>query len=118
MPNKYLKNPKEFHEIIKMLFYLADHIAAYKMSNADRTKAEKERRVYESNQSKDERKKEQSVRLINLRLFFVNAFLFRKFNVNFRKRKIPVLPPKRKLTKRMIPRRRCKKKLLKPISLL
>jgi len=60
MPNKYLKNPQEFHEIIKMLFYLADHIAAYKMSNADRTKAEKERKVYESNQSKEERKKEQS----------------------------------------------------------
>jgi len=92
---------------------LADHIAAYKMSNADRTKAEKERKVYESNQSKEERKKEQSVRLIGLKIC-VDDFI-RKFNVNFRKRKKPA--PKRKPTKRMIPRRRCKKKLLKRISL-
>jgi len=60
MPTRYLKNPAEFHNIIKTLFYLADHIAAYKMSNTDRTKAEKERKVYEEKQAKEERRGKQS----------------------------------------------------------
>jgi len=56
VPKSYLNNPKEFHTVIKMLLHLADQLPNYKMSQAERLKAEKERQIFENLKAKEDQK--------------------------------------------------------------
>jgi len=61
VPKEYLKNPREIQVLIKMLLYLADNLNHFKMSNATRAKAEKERQIYENTKTKELQKEKQEV---------------------------------------------------------
>lgn len=66
VPSGHLKNPSEFHTVLKMLFYLTDQVAGFKMSGANRTRAEKERLAYENLRTKESQKEKQEVNKIFL----------------------------------------------------
>lgn len=57
-----LKNPKEYNQIIRTLLHLADHITKYKMSQACRARAEKERQMIENLRAKETQKEKNEVR--------------------------------------------------------
>lgn len=59
VPSDYLKNPAEFQTVFKMLFYLVDQVANFKMSGAGRARAEKERLAYENLRAKEAQKEKQ-----------------------------------------------------------
>jgi Protein of unknown function (DUF1682). len=61
VPKQYLNNPKEFNTIIKLLLYMADQITFYKMSQACRARAEKERQLIENLRAKEAQKEKSEV---------------------------------------------------------
>lgn len=61
IPSNMLKNPAEFKTILKMLFFLTDHICDYKMSAACRIKADKQRQFIENQRAKENLKEKNEV---------------------------------------------------------
>ncbi len=61
VPRNYLNNPKEFNTIVKLLLYMTDQITLYKMSQACRARAEKERQLVENLRAKEAQKEKNEV---------------------------------------------------------
>jgi len=59
VPSQHLKNPADLQTVFKMLFYLVDQVANFKMSTAGRARAEKERLAYENLRTKEAQKEKQ-----------------------------------------------------------